>query len=445
MDHNPRSDLRSLLRDGLSKSLVSLVIKVATAGLTYGMYVILSRLLGVTEYGYFAFGLSLATILAIGANYGQQTAILRYWPEEMVAGRPRKAIEALRSGGAVTVVAGLGICVLLAGVAAVSAGFGADANHIYAAATLILPLALAEYWSSALRAQGSVWTALSPRDIVWRLGLPLLVVAPWYAGVTLSGAAALLLTAAVLGLSLALQYLLARTRDYEIAIGTGGLGAYWRAHGPSSRSFFLGTVLDSAALNVDIILVGLLVAPAAAGIYFNAFRTAGLLTLFMFAITLVVAPMVARHYHAGEMRKAQAITALCAWAGFLFSLVVFAGFLLFGDLILGLFGPGQEQGKPILILLSVGLLFDAATGPSRIVLMMTGHERAYVRIFGSIVVVGMLVQLAVIPVFGLVGAAVTNMIARAAAQLAIAWFAHRRIGLDTTLLGAFLVNGLADK
>ncbi len=57
MDHNPRSDLRQLLRAGLSKSLVSLVIKVATAGLTYAMYVILSRSMGVTEYGYFAFGL----------------------------------------------------------------------------------------------------------------------------------------------------------------------------------------------------------------------------------------------------------------------------------------------------------------------------------------------------------------------------------------------------
>ena len=77
MDHNPRSDLRGLLRSGLSKSLVSLGIKVATAGLTYVMYVILSRLMGIEEYGYFAFGLSLATILAIGANYGQQTAILR--------------------------------------------------------------------------------------------------------------------------------------------------------------------------------------------------------------------------------------------------------------------------------------------------------------------------------------------------------------------------------
>jgi O-antigen/teichoic acid export membrane protein len=274
--------------------------------------------------------------------------------------------------------------------------------------------------------------------------VPLFVVGLWYSGVTLSGDAALLLTATMLALSLALQFMLARARRYEIAPGFSGLRTYWGEHGKPSRSFFLGTVLDSAALNVDIIFVGLLVAPAAAGIYFNAFRTAGLLTLFMFAITLVVAPMVARHYHSGEMRKAQAITALCAWAGFVFSLCVFAGFLLFGEQILHLFGDGQEQGKSILILLSIGLLFDAATGPSRIVLMMTGHERQYVRIFGSIVVAGMLVQLAVIPLYGLVGAALVNMIARIAAQLAIAWFANRRIGLDTTLLGAFLVNRLPD-
>ncbi|MEO6014288.1 MAG: oligosaccharide flippase family protein [Devosia sp.] len=446
MDHNPRSDLRTLLASGLSKSLVSLFIKMATAGLTYAMYVILARLMGVVDYGYFAFGLSLATILAIGANFGQQTAILRYWPEEMVAGRPGKALEALRSGGAITFIAGGTISLALLGVSAITDAV--DPNpvlHLYASAALILPLALAEYWSSALRAQGSVWTALTPRDIVWRLALPLFVVGLYYSGVTLSGWAALLLTAVVLGLSLALQYRLARANRYEIASGTQALRTYWTAHGKSSRSFFLGTVLDSAALNIDIIFVGLLVAPAAAGVYFNAFRTAGLLTLFMFAITLVVAPMVSRHYHAGERRQAQAITALCAWAGFVFSLVVFAGFVLFGDQILSLFGSGQEDGKLILILLSVGLLFDAATGPSRIVLMMTGHERDYVRIFGSIVFAGMLIQLAVIPLFGLVGAAIVNMATRITAQLAIAFFANRRIGLDTTLLGAFLVNRLADR
>ena len=56
----------------------------------------------------------------------------------------------------------------------------------------------------------------------------------------------------------------------------------------------------------------------------------------------------------------------------------------------------------------------------------------------------MLAQLVVIPIYGLLGAAIMNMIARIAAQLAIAWFANRKIGLDTTLLGAFLVNRVAD-
>ena len=266
MDHSPRSDIRSLLHSGLSKSLVSLFIKVATAGLTYGMYVLLSRVMVVTEYGYFAFGLSLATILAIGANFGQQTAILRYWPEAMVAGKPDRALAALRSGGALTLIASAVVTAGLIFVSAVAGTFDRDPVwHLYASASLILPLALAEYWSSALRAQGSVWTGLSPRDLVWRLTLPLLGVVLYYSGVSLSGWAALLLTAVVLALSLALQFILARARHYEIAPGTSGLRTYWTEHGKASRSFFLGTVLDSAALNVDIIFVGLLVAPAAAG------------------------------------------------------------------------------------------------------------------------------------------------------------------------------------
>jgi hypothetical protein len=78
-------------------------------------------------------------------------------------------------------------------------------------------------------------------------------------------------------------------------------------------------------------------------------------------------------------------------------------------------------------------------------MMMTGHERDYVRIFGAIIVAGMLVQLAVIPVYGLIGAALVNMGARIAAQLAIAFWSRRKIGLDTTLLGAFRVNALSDR
>src|SRR5690606_3040003 len=190
------------------------------------------------------------------------------------------------------------------------------------------------------------------------------------------------------------------------------------------------TVIDSAALNADTIFIGLLVDPESAGVYFNAFRTAGLLTLFMFAITLVVAPMVSRHYHAGELRSAQAITALCAWAGFVFSLAVFGGYVLFGSAVLGLFGEHTASGYWVLILLSVGLLFDAATGPSRVVMMMTGHELAYVRIFGGIMLLGVVLEIPVIQFWGLTGAAAVNAGSRAVATPVIAWWNRRHIGID---------------
>lgn len=447
MTDRDSTDLRSILRTGLSRSLASLLIKVATAGLTYVMYVIMSRLMGEAEYGYFAFGLSLATVLAIGAGVGQQTAILRYWQEESSGGRQDKAVQALRAGGAITVIAGLFVTLALLVVALVVQLLGEASRpvaHLYAAAALILPMALAEYWGGAVRAQGSVWTSQVPRDIVWRLAAPLAVVGLYALGDPVSGWQALLVTAVTLALALALQFFWAGRQRYEIAIGTQGLGAYWAERKTASRWFLLAALVDSAALNVDTILVGLLVTPESAGIYFNAFRTAGLLTLFMFALNLVVAPMVARHFHLGEMRKAQAIVALGAWAGFVFSLAVFVGFFFFGDLLLSLFGGSNRDGWLILMLLSVGLLFDAATGPSRIVMLMTGHERAFVGIFGSVQLLALLVQLAVIPIWGPLGAAVVNMTARIVCQLAIAWWNRRHIGIDTSLLGIFRINKLVD-
>ncbi|WP_374622495.1 lipopolysaccharide biosynthesis protein [Devosia sp.] len=439
------SDLRDLLRSGLTRSLASLGIKVATAGLTYGMYVVLSRTMGAEEYGYFAFGLSLATLLAVGAGMGQQTAILRYWPEEQVAGRPEKSLEAVGAGGALTLLAGGAISLLLLAFAALAGLWpGVATAHLFAAAALIAPLALAEYWSSALRAQGSVWTALLPRDILWRLATPVLVVLLFAAAIPLSGWAALLLTALVLVAALGLQAIVAHRRRYAVAPRTGGVASYWRAHGTPTIWFLIGTVIDSAALNADIIFIGLLLSAQDAGVYFNAFRTAGLLTLFMFAINLVLAPVFARHYHAGEWRKAQAISALTAWSGFVFSVAVFALFAMFGNEVLSLFGTPAGSGYWALVLLSAGLLFDAATGPSRIVMMMTGHERDYVRIFGGIMLAGLVVGLVVIPVFGLVGAAAVNAVARAVASSAIALFNRRHVGIDTSLLGAFRVQRLRD-
>ena len=435
---NIPTDLAGLLQTGLLRSVGSLGIKVATAGLTYLTYVVLSRTQTNDEYGHFAFGLALATVLAIVAGAGQPVAVLRLWAEQRSKGDDTGAQSVIAAGSTITIYASIAIAVLLCLVALVYrpfAGPNETLNHIFGAAILILPLALSEYNSSALRAQGSLWTALLPRDIFWRLALPMLVLALFALGMVLSGPDALVLAAALLLGMLALQMLLATRRGYTIMPARAPVPGHWNRWGRLSRWLLLGALIETAALNADVILVGLMLDLESSGLYFNAFRTAGLMTLFTFAIELVIAPMVAEHFHAGNMRKAQAITALCSWAGFVFSLVIFLGFGLFGTEILSLFGASYAEGWLILMLLSFGLLFDAITGPSKIVMMMTGHERPYVAIFGAIMGVGLLVQILVIPFWGLIGAAAVNMAARICAQIGIALWCRFRIGLDTSLLG----------
>ena len=442
------SDLSVLLHTGLWRSVGSLTIKIATAGLTYFTYVVLSRTMTPDEYGHFAFGLALATVLAIAASVGQPTAILRLWSQESVAGRGAAARAAVQAGSVLTIVAGLGIALSLCALVFVWVlVFPPEdtANHFYGAAFLVLPLALAEYNSSALRAQGSLWTALVPRDIIWRIALPAAVLALFSAGVVLSGPDALVLSAALLSGTLALQFWSAMRRDYVLSPVAGVTRGYWQQWGGISRWLLLGALIETAALNADVILVGLMLNLESSGLYFNAFRTAGLMTLFTFAIELVIAPMIAQHFHAGEMRKAQAIAAMGSAAGFAFSLLVFIAYFGWGQWILSFFGPAYAEAWQVLVLLSLGLLFDAATGPSKIVMMMTGHERAYAVIFGSIMGIGFLAQILIIPVYGVVGAAAANMGARIVAQLAIALWCRLRIGLDTSLFGVLAIAGTRDR
>ncbi|KFL30248.1 hypothetical protein JP75_16870 [Devosia riboflavina] len=441
------SDLSALLSTGFLRSVGSLGIKVATAGLTYITYVVLSRTQTESEYGHFAFGLALATVLAILAGMGQSTAVLRLWPQLRGKGENSDADAVVAAGSAITIGASLILAGLLCVLAVASIPFlppRETINHFIGAAFLILPMALAEYNSSVLRAQGSLWTALLPRDIVWRLALPAAVIALFAVGIVLSGPDALTLSAALLIGALILQMSVALKRNYTILPRLAPVRPHWQRWGSLSNWLLLGALIETFTLNADVILVGLMLDLESSGLYFNAFRTAGLMTLFTFAIELVIAPMVAEHYHSGAMRKAQAITALCAWAGFVFSLVIFALFLFFGEFILSLFGPAYAEGTLVLLLLAFGLLFDAVTGPSKIVMMMTGHERAYVGIFGAIMGIGFLVQIAVIPIWGIVGVAAVNMGARILAQIAIALWCRYRIGLDTSLLGALAVGRLRD-
>lgn len=422
----------------MGRSLGALVIKIATAGLSYIMFVVLSRAMGLNAYGQFATGFALATMLAIGAGLGQHMVILRLWPEAESAGRADAAMDALKAGWALTLIAGGVISLLLVVVTLVFKLGGGGVSYLYGAAALVLPMAAAEYLSAALRAQGSVVVALTPRDILWRGSVPAIVWLAYLGGVQFDGFWALMFVALALALVLVAQIVAARRKPYVNSIGFSGLRTYWAKNGGLVFWIWVATLLDTAALNLDVVLVGALMSPEASGLFLNAFRTAGLMTLFLFAINQVAAPMVARHFHSGELREAQALVSFTAWAGFLFSLGVFALFVMFGSYVMGLFGAAYVSGAPILLILAVGLMVDAATGPTRIVMMMTGYERAYVVILAATSLIALVAAIVVIPVFGVIGAAIVNALARIVTQCTLVWRTRQLSGIDPSIFSVFL-------
>lgn len=439
------SDLSTLLRKGAWRAVGSLGIKVATAGLTYLTFVVLARTMTQVEYGHFAFGLALATVLAVAAAFGQPNAILRFWSESQAAGKPQEATQAVRSGTTLIALAALAISIVLcAGVFAVTGTvtLSDTTTHFYGAAFLILPMALAEYNSSALRAQGSLWTALLPRDILWRLAMPAATVALFAAGVILSGADALALYSALLVGSLVLQYWVAHRQGYELRAGWGGTAQYLRERGSIGAWLLLGALIESAALNADVVLVGLMAGLESSALYFNAMRTAGLMTLISYAIVLVMAPVITRHYYAGDRFQTQLVTAAGAWAGFAFAVCTFGLFVLFGEPILSLFGPVYGDAHLVLVLLSAGLLVDAATGPTLTLMTTTGQERVFAYSLGAVTLVSLVIQALVLPTYGLVGVAAVNMIARLVSQVFMAFWCIAKVGVDPTIFGVLRLRGM---
>lgn len=94
------------------------------------------------------------------------------------------------------------------------------------------------------------------------------------------------------------------------------------------------------------------------------------------------------------------------------------------------------------MLLSAGLLIDAATGPTLTLMTTTGQERIFVYALGAITVTSLAAQALILPAYGLVGVAAINMIARLASQVFMAIWCIARVGVDPTIFGMLRLRGM---
>ena len=184
----------------------------------------------------------------------------------------------------------------------------------------------------------------------------------------------------------------------------------------------------------DILAIGFLLGQEAVGIYAPMSRLALLIVFGYQALNSVVKPKFSSLYTQKKMPELQKLVTWTTRVGFASSLLVGLGFLLFGQRIAGMFGREFIAGYPVLLVLIIGRIVDAATGPTQDLLVMTGYQVLLARLLFVSVVCNILLNILLIPFMGIVGAAIANSVTILSWNIVSAVIIRRRLGIKTTLI-----------
>ena len=160
-----------------------------------------------------------------------------------------------------------------------------------------------------------------------------------------------------------------------------------------------------------VILIGIFCSEAEVGYYAIAVKLATLTTFVLTAINSMAAPKFSELFHDGLMDElfhvGQKSTRLIFWT----TMPVLILLLIFGTPVLGaLFGFEFTKAYPAMSLLILGQFVNSISGSTGYFMQMTGHQKPFSKIMLTAGLLNIILGIALVPHYGILGAAVAAMI-----------------------------------
>lgn len=414
---------------------VALAIRLTSVALSYLMFVVLARHMSGDDFGRFGIAFSLATFVAVVAVVGQPLLVLRFIPAYQHEERPL-LLEGLIRDSRITVLLGALACALLMLLGSFVWSRFANTNGTYLlwVTLLMVVMAIARHQAYTLRAFGNIALALAPRDIIWRIAVIVCALYVTRDATTISASYAINICSLALIAILAIQ-MFAHPATRPGMLVKSGLETDRKLWASESRGLWAVTIVQAAGLNLSVVVLGLTLSPELTGSFFAALKTAALLKLPLVAGTIVGAPLIARYYHAGQIRDVQMISSYLVIGITVPVLIGFILILIFGERILGFFGPEFVAAQWAMVLIAFGTLINALSGPTAFIMNMTGHHRQFL----IIMTVTQVIALAILPVaafyFDMLGAAATVAAGMISWNIWVWRWSRKNLSIDPTFYG----------
>eukprot|EP01037_Dinobryon_pediforme_P014441 gene14441-14566_t len=411
----------------------NLGIKVSGSALAILMFTLAARFMGPLQFGHFAVLFNIMSFLAVVAVLGQDTLIVRSWSEYVSTGAHGLARGAYYFGWITALLSS--ICVTFLVVLAARVHF-IEVDHwtLFSCGLFLIAQTMLHFSSHSSRMIAGYLISETNREIIWRCLVIIAMILAFYTGQMIS--AAMIFLVAACGM---MGGILIQSRKVQVVF-PDEIRQALREHSPKEwlqriAGMWPSAVLEAASQYVDVILIGLMVTPAEAGGYFVAFRIANVFSMISTGMMSYTSPKIGTLFYSGQsdelqqvLKRLMLITAVMVLG--LCSLIV-----VFGHVILNIFGVAYIAEYPTLLVLACGAGVVTLCGPSPAVLLTTGHELLYSRLALAGLLTRLVLFVGLVPSYGALGAALAWSLATAPLNIVLVLACRKYVGLDPSLMG----------
>lgn len=173
----------------------------------------------------------------------------------------------------------------------------------------------------------------------------------------------------------------------------------------------MATVMGVVMSKIDIIMLKNFVDSKSIGVYQIAAQLATATSALLLIFNMVFAPKISKLYHENkiEVLKKLYIKSTRILGGL--ALVTLIIMIIMRKYILGIYGSTFILGEMVLVYRGIGQFFNSVVGSSTFMISMTGRPKIFMWITSIACIINIILNLILIPKFGINGAAIASMVA----------------------------------